>query len=257
MPRTGPPFLLVAHPGHELIVHGWLTATAARVFVLTDGSGREGTSRIPYSRALVEAAGGTCGTIFGRFTDRRLYGAIIAGERELFAELACELAEQIREAHPLCVVNDALEGYNPLHDLCRWIAGAAISMSWPVVPQFEFSTTDLARPLARGGFEQRLTPEALERKLAATRSHVPLQNEAESKVLIHGVQSLVREVFMPVERWDLVEELFEGRVAHYEILGAELVLRGTYREAIRFRQHMLPIRDRLVALLHACSLFEF
>jgi hypothetical protein len=76
-------------------------------------------------------------------------------------------------------------------------------------------------------------------------------------VLVHGVQSLAREVFMPVERWDRVEELFEGRVAHYEILGAELVLRGIYREAIRFRTHMLPIHDTLVALSHTCNLFEF
>ena len=35
-------FLFVAHPGHELCVHGWLEIARPKVFVLTDGSGRSG-----------------------------------------------------------------------------------------------------------------------------------------------------------------------------------------------------------------------
>lgn len=38
--------LMIAHPGHELLVHGWLEVAHPRVFVLTDGSGRCAQSRL-------------------------------------------------------------------------------------------------------------------------------------------------------------------------------------------------------------------
>ena len=32
--------LVIGHPGHELLVHGWLEVARPIVFVFTDGSGR-------------------------------------------------------------------------------------------------------------------------------------------------------------------------------------------------------------------------
>ena len=66
---AGPALLVVGHPGHELMVHGWLEAARPLVMVLTDGSGHAGVSKYASTAALMARAGATPGPIFGRFTD--------------------------------------------------------------------------------------------------------------------------------------------------------------------------------------------
>src|SRR5262245_66403039 len=80
--------LLVAHPGHELLLHGWLHAERPRVFVLTDGSGRDGASRLDATSRLLEQASAACGAVYGRYPDRVVYEALLDGDTALFVGLA-------------------------------------------------------------------------------------------------------------------------------------------------------------------------
>ena len=64
--------LIVAHPGHELRVHGWLEAVQPTVYVLTDGSGRASQSRLASTMRLLQQARAQRGAIYGRFSDREL-----------------------------------------------------------------------------------------------------------------------------------------------------------------------------------------
>jgi hypothetical protein len=48
-----PPALIVAHPGHELVILGWVEANHPLVTIFTDGSGRGGVSRLPSTRKLL------------------------------------------------------------------------------------------------------------------------------------------------------------------------------------------------------------
>src|SRR5687767_1808654 len=114
------PFLLMAHPGHELAIHGWIEQTSPKIFILTDGSGRTGMSRLRFSRDLISRAGGREGSIFGLLSDLEVYRAILAGDGSLFVGLAGALAKEIANDRPPLVVHDPYEGYNPTHDLCRW-----------------------------------------------------------------------------------------------------------------------------------------
>jgi hypothetical protein len=59
------------------------------------------------------------GGIYGRFTDRALYAALMDGDLAPFVGLAEELAEAFARDHGDYVVGDAAEGYNPAHDACR------------------------------------------------------------------------------------------------------------------------------------------
>ncbi|HEX8245140.1 MAG TPA: hypothetical protein VF541_16635, partial [Longimicrobium sp.] len=43
---AGTPALVVAHPGHELRVYGWMERARPLVFVLTDGSGSGSEGRL-------------------------------------------------------------------------------------------------------------------------------------------------------------------------------------------------------------------
>jgi len=62
--------LVIAHPGHELLVHGWLELMRPLVFVLTDGSGRTNQSRLESTTEIVNHTGVKLGCIYGRLSDR-------------------------------------------------------------------------------------------------------------------------------------------------------------------------------------------
>jgi len=73
--------LVVAHPSHELRVHGWLEQTRPYVCVLTDGGGRRGEARLSRTSEVLTRAGAAQGTIYGRLTDLEVYTAILSVER--------------------------------------------------------------------------------------------------------------------------------------------------------------------------------
>ncbi|PYT01250.1 MAG: hypothetical protein DMF65_07865 [Acidobacteria bacterium] len=68
-----PSAIVVAHPGHEVRLHGWLERERPLVLILTDGSGREGRSRIASTTRYLEKFGARRGRVFGRFTDLEVY----------------------------------------------------------------------------------------------------------------------------------------------------------------------------------------
>ena len=72
--------LVVGHPGHELLVHGWLEVTRPSVFVLTDGSGRSTQSRLDSTTKLLNQTGAKSGSVYGRLTDAESYAAILNHE---------------------------------------------------------------------------------------------------------------------------------------------------------------------------------
>lgn len=135
--------LVVAHPSHELRVHGWLQHTQPYVCVLTDGGGRAGDVRLPQTSQVLDRAGATQGTIFGRLTDLELYAAILNHDVDLFAGIAAELAEILIAEKIDYVVGDAAEGYNVAHDICRIMIGAAVELAQQVhghqIKNFDFN----------------------------------------------------------------------------------------------------------------------
>src|SRR5262249_36119007 len=66
-------------------------------------------------------------SVYGRFTDRDVYRAILDGNPECFRRLAAELAAALVHEDIEVVAGDEAEGYNPSHDLIRLIANAAVA----------------------------------------------------------------------------------------------------------------------------------
>lgn len=121
--------LVVAHPSHELRLHGWLEQAQPYVCVLTDGGGRSGEPRLARTTEVLFRAGATQGAIYGRLSDLQVYAAILNGDAELFAPIVEELAQQFVEQRIDYVVGDAAEGYSVTHDICRVMIGAAVEMA--------------------------------------------------------------------------------------------------------------------------------
>jgi hypothetical protein len=121
--------LVVAHPSHELRVHGWLEQTRPYVCVLTDGGGRSGDVRLPRTSDVLTNAGARQGAIYGRLSDLEVYSAILNQDADLFAGLVEELARAFAEEKIEFVVGDAAEGYSVAHDICRIMIGAAVDLT--------------------------------------------------------------------------------------------------------------------------------
>lgn len=251
--------MVIGHPGHELRVYEWLRKARPVVHILTDGSGSDGEPRIASTTTLLENAGATPGGIYGRMSDREIYTAILAGDYARFIALAEELAVSlVRETADL-VAGDAVEGFNPSHDVCRYVINAGVrlasQMSGRTIPCYAFplESAPNAGPEALRSRALRidlralridLDDEMLERKLQAAYAYPELRSEVERTLGQYGTEPFRTESLWPVDLddpygWD------PGRIPFYESYGAERVASGAYTHVVRFREHVQPLADAL------------
>lgn len=243
--------LVIGHPGHELRVFHWLEIMRPTVFVITDGSGRSGRSRLPSTAKLLDQVGASQGSFYGRLNDRETYLAILNRNFDIFAGLARELAGFLADEQIDYVAGDALEGYNPTHDVCRLVINAAIAManrlSDQEVGNFAFPLTGSPEgcPDARadGCISLRLDDEAFARKLAAARSYTELDSEVEAAISQNRIEAFRVECL----RTSNSSEINVGRndKPYYEQHGENQVAAGHYRDVIRYREHFLPLAEAL------------
>jgi hypothetical protein len=251
--------LVIAHPGHELRIYGWLEREHPDVFILTDGSGHGGASRLPSTARLLDRAGARPGSIFGRFSDRELYRLLLAREVDVFLRLAEELADALAERGVAQVASDALEGYNPSHDLCRVLTDAAAALASrrtgrPIdVYDFplEAPPDHCPEPLRPRAVRFELQGMDLERKLEAARSYPEMAYEVERNLNAHGTGAFAVECLRPVAPPDGagadLDALFP-EPPYYERYGERQVAEGHYESVLRFREHFLPVARALCEL---------
>lgn len=216
--------LLVAHPGHELLLHGWLRATRPQVCVLTDGSGRDGESRLEATTRLLELADAQRGPLYGRYPDRVIYEALLDGDTAFFVGLAQELAKWLAGDGIERVVGDAAEGWNPIHDAFRLTVNAAIALA----VAFPLDAVDRAA------------------KRAAALAYTELDREVRFSIERYGETSYTTEW---LRRSDAQPGEYDLRddAPVYERYGEFLARSGQVERPIRYREHLLPVADALAA----------
>lgn len=246
------PVLIIAHPGHELRVFAWMERAQPLVFVLTDGSGSQGEARIASTSRILEQTSSRAGSIYGRLSDRAIYAAMLAKDTACFIQLADELADAIVLERADCVVSDAIEGFNPSHDVCRLVTSAAVRLArrkgaGPIATfDFLLEGAPDACPADRrdAAIWVRLDEEALTRKLAAADAYTELQAEVERTLSRLGSAPFRTECLLPADGadrygWD------PARVPYYETYGEQRVAARAYDAVLRFSEHMQPIADAL------------
>ena len=254
-------------------VHRWLESVRPQVFILTDGSGATGRSRLGATTALLTECGAGQGRIYGRLTDLEAYRAILNRDFDLFMQLADELADALASQGVECVVGDASEGYNSIHDLCRIIIDVAVSMSRRAsnrpIANFDFAVVgrpDLcAEELRSDAICLQLDAYAFTRKLNAARKYYPeLLDEVMYTVngieqgayyLAHTDQGnpSIQVMTLDFFRTECLRPVRDGRNSSalsggkpfYEIHGERQVAAGRYSQVIRFGEHMRPLADAL------------
>jgi hypothetical protein len=243
--------LVMAHPGHELRVYQWLRLTRPLCFVLTDGSGASSKSRLASTTKIVEQNGARMGRIYGRLTDREIYSAIIKVELELFIDLSEELAGELVREEIDCVAGDAIEGYNPAHDVCRFIINAAVEITSrkrnQPLPNFEVSLTNQPanKVEAMTGEPIRidLNEQDVSRKLEAAHAYHELAGDVDQILKSEGIESVQTEWLRPVSDWGI--SISQPESPYYELHGEKQVAAGYYEEVLRYREHVLPIAQAL------------
>lgn len=241
--------LVVAHPGHELRVFGWMAGARPVVHVLTDGSGSDGVSRLASTTAVIESVGAARGTIYGRLSDREIYRAMLEHDHGLFIALAEELAAGLVGGGAALVAGDAVEGFNPSHDVCRYIINAAVRLAAGQghhVASYAFPLDGAPDAAGSHGEALRieLDDETLERKLRAAHDYTELRGEVASALARFGREPFRIESLSPVDpadRYGLAADV----TPYYETYGRARVAAGAYGRVVTFSEHLKALADVL------------
>jgi hypothetical protein len=220
-----PAALVVAHPGHELRLFHWLETDNPTVFVLTDGSGRSGRSRLESTRAVLAATGSAEGSVMGRFTDAEVYRAILGGDVRQLAGVTRELKRALSGFRT--VVSDAMELYNPAHDLCHVMARLAAPSD---AGQFSYAVVEAPGE----GITLAIDDDAFARKMAMAHRYDDIATDIDELISRIGVEGLRREIFFRAT------PVSANAKPYYEIRGEEQVRAGKYETVLRYREHFLP-----------------
>lgn len=244
--------LVIGHPGHELRVFRWLEINRPTVFVLTDGSGRSGLSRLASTTRVLDLVGARKGSFYGRLTDVAAYKAILSQDSDVFVKLTRELARYLISQKINCVAGDALEGYNPTHDVCRLVIGAAVEIATRqgelAVENFEFplapATEERSEEFENQVINVMVDDRAFERKLSVALGYAELRSEVEAAINVNNGESVRVERLWRVSNRERGER-FASVQPYYEQYGEKQVKSGHYSEVIRYREHILPLAEAL------------
>lgn len=241
----GRPLLVHGHPGHELRLFGWMEQQRPTVFLMTDGSGG-GAIRTSHSREAVERAGAIPGSAFGVAPDADWYAAILAADLTLFDAMVDTLVESAIAQDARLIVSDAVDGYNPMHDLCEAVAAAAVRT---LCHAGRGVTHLVSRAVAGGGasdiaLELQLDAEAEMRKQAAIDAHAPLAEEVRRLLAEEPTALAIEHLRRPTFAWGA--DWSPG----WERIGASRVAASKYAQRIEYARHVRSLALSLLGTHH-------
>jgi hypothetical protein len=190
-------------------------------------------------------------------TDADIYRAILERDVPVFEAILDALASSFAKNAIDFVAGDAIEGFNPTHDLCRALVNAAVLMAERAISReisnYEFRLTEWEQNGAECHDAEcvhlRLEDEVLDRKLSAAQNYNELRDEVQQAIARKGKEyfrlECLRKVTVPFP-----ERLYEGK-PYYEAWGEQRVAQGKYESVIRYSEHVRPImeamRERAIA----------
>jgi hypothetical protein len=250
-------------------VHAWLNGRRPKVFVLTDGSGHGTQSRIASTTAILQDAGARPGSIYARFTDAELYTLILRRDFQPLLDVVQEFADAIVADKAAAVAGDAIEGFNPAHDVCRLMINAAVAIARrrsdrEIVNQ-DFLLIGRHTPMETAGETCLWLDDArFTRKLEAAQGFLELRPEVDA---VLAGELLAFDQYPQARKETSLERNTSGADAYrveclrpvgdglsagpfapipfYERYGELRVAEGFYGEVIRYRQHVLPLAEAL------------
>lgn len=243
--------LIIGHPGHELRAFKFLKDSKPDVYILTDGSGNNNQSRLHQSIRLIESLGATYKNIITPFTDKELYNIILSGDLDKIRHIKNQLLFSIKENNYDEIVGDALEGFNPTHDICRYLINGMVAELEKTNPcksilNYDFvldkGPNNLSYEENLNGFSLKLSPVELEMKVEAAMNYPELKAEVEIAIERFGISSFSWESYGIINDLNQIVN-WKNQLPYYEEIGKKRVASGAYKTCIEFEKHIKPIAE--------------
>ena len=253
--------MVFGHPAHELALFGFLQRFRPQIVVITDGGGKE---RIRQSRTGLESIG--LEATYLKFAENDFYGALIRRDISFFETVSNSLSLEIAASQPDQIFCDALEFYNPVHDITLpLVLYAAIAAAGAKIFEVPLVYQTLARgehyeiqrippESARRPFRYHLTSQELLAKIhARDEIYLSLRDQAGPEFSTATAEHLATEEAVPAGdpfAWPHAT----GRELRYEWRARLLKQQGLIDEIITRADHFIPIVQGLLA--HRAVPFE-
>jgi hypothetical protein len=238
--------LIVAHPGHELRLLGWMQAARPLVQVLTDGTGAGDACRLAATAQVLTECGASAGRVFGAIADHALYSDVLQHQPSRLAAALDAMVEEAIDHDIELVVADPAEGYNPAHDLCRVLADLVAILVEQQTGRRLFSLAyDLTEWESADGCEERILWPVSEtthcRKVELAAGFPGVREDAAAAIAALGEAHFRNERFWRVP---MGGARLPDRPA-YEAFGERRVAAGRYGQVLRYADHVRPMVEAL------------
>jgi hypothetical protein len=245
--------LIIGHPGHELRAFKILKDLKPDVYILTDGSGQNNDSRLHQSIKLIESLGATYKYSFIPFPDKEIYNIILSGDLDKIKQIKKQLLISVKENNYSEIYGDALEGFNPTHDICRYIINGIVAEMEKDNPQKPILNYDFLldkipdmSSQKKNNLSFELSPTELEMKIKAALDYPELKAEVEMAIERFGVSSFSWELYSRITDLNQISN-WKNPFPYYEEIGRKRVASGAYKNCIEFEKHIKPIAEICLA----------
>lgn len=246
--------VVLSHPNHELAIFGLLQRFRPYFVYLTDGGGDE---RVAQTRRGLESIGLLERARFLNHPEKSFYGALLECDSAFYERVACQVRASVEVLQPEQIFCDAIEFYNPVHDMSLPIVKAALLgqagaslFEAPLVYQTpaEAETYEVQRMPASRRHEEielRLSEQELAAKVQARdKVYTMLTDQMGSVISQLPRAHLAREVVAPAR--SCLTAPGPDVALRYEWRAERLMERGEIERKISFAQHYLPVASALL-----------
>ncbi|HKO98469.1 MAG TPA: hypothetical protein VJU86_15840 [Pyrinomonadaceae bacterium] len=245
--------IVFSHPNHELAIFGILQRLRPHLLYLTDGGGRE---RVAETKRGLGRIGLLEQATFLNHSEATFYESLVAGDNSFFGQVTAQVSAVVGLLKPAQVLCDAVEFYNPIHDLSLPIVRAAIPsrentpvLEVPLVHQKNLASEEYEVQRLPGSrqaeqIEMRLTEEELDQKLFA-RETIYLSLADQMGPLLSELPRAHTGLEVVAPARSAVPEPTTDQILRYEWRAELLRSRGEFSTPITYSDHYLPIASEL------------
>ena len=251
--------VVFSHPNHEVAVFGLLQRWQPTLLYLTDGGGDD---RVAQTRSGLARIGLLQHATFLNHAESAFYEGLVARDTAYFEGVAGQIAAVIERTRPDEVLCDAVEYYNPVHDLSLPLVYRALALAGATaervgvfeIPLIRQGSGDnrsgyvVQRPAASRVAAQRvlsLTPdEILAKRAARDEVYTLLADQLGPVIGDLPDQYLGIETTVPAS---LPFSVPADCALRYEWRAERLRAEGTIDQMITYHSHFLPLARALSA----------
>lgn len=275
--------LSISQAGHEVALHGFIELVKPYIFIMTDGSGKNRGSRMPWMhKYFITVYPETVKDMYNiivqgnlKGEDRyikgwQVYNEILMKQVAFFAHYTGTIADGLVRRKIDYIVTEAIEGNDVLQDLCAIITEIAVKLveekTGKKIDIYQYNlSTAYNKNVDDNSIRIELTPESYDFKINSIANyHESIFDEFKANIGI-DVNSILKMKEMPKGVLEVQKVLksmdssffkeeylnpyhyvdFSNEKPAYEINSEKLITEGIPTEIISYQNHIKPLKEML------------